>query len=91
MAKKKSPERLVNAAKGKGCNYCEHGIPIDYSERSKVMIKLCLACVMVFFRGWTVDAWEDQHAPLADHLGDRLDRAIEKERADSLRELLTVN
>ncbi len=81
-------ERLTDAAKGKGCSHCERGIPIDFSERSKVMIKLCLECVLVFFRGWTITKWEAQHAPLADHLGDRLDAIVEKEMKDGMKELL---
>ncbi len=53
------------------------------------MIKVCLECVLRWYVGWTVIDWENQHAPLADHLGDRLDAAIEKELADGLRALLT--
>ncbi|KKN78116.1 hypothetical protein LCGC14_0353430 [marine sediment metagenome] len=88
MAKNKSTERLTDAPKGRGCSHCEIGQPIDYFERSKIMIKLCLECVLIWFAGWTVIDWEANHAPLADHLGDRLDEAMKKELRDGLRALL---
>lgn len=88
MAKNKNPERLVNAPQGRGCSHCEIGIPIDYTKRGRTVVRLCLECVLIWFMGWTVNDWEVHHAPLADHLGDRIEAAIEKETRDGLRELL---
>lgn len=89
MAARIIGERLTHAAKGRGCSHCTIGQPIDYSERSKVVIKLCLECVLIWFAGWTVTDWEASHAPFADHLDDRIRAAIEKEMSDGLRALLT--
>ncbi len=90
MAARIIAERLTDAAKGRGCSHCEFGIPIDYSERSRRIVKLCLECVLIWFAGWTVTDWEDNHAPLADHLGDRLEAAIKKQLKEGLKELLKV-
>lgn len=88
MAKNKSTERLVNAPQGRGCGHCEIGIPIDYTVHARAVVRLCLECVLIWFMGWTVTEWEAHHAPLTDHLGDRIEAAIEKEMRDGLRELL---
>lgn len=85
MAPRIIGERLIDATKGRGCSHCEIGQPIDYSERSKVVIKICLECVLLWFVGWTVTDWETNHAPLADHLGDRLDEAMKKELIKGLK------
>lgn len=82
MAARIIGERLIDATKGRGCSHCEIGQPIDYSERSKVVIKICLECVLLWFAGWTVTEWEASHAPFADHLGDHIEAAIEKEMRD---------
>lgn len=79
---------LIDAPNGRGCSHCEIGQPIDYSERSKRVIKLCLECVLRWFDGWMVIEWEANHAPFADHLGDRIEAAIGKEMREGLRELL---
>lgn len=70
--------RLVDATVGRGCSYCEIGIPID-SVKGYRTIKLCLECVLRWFARWTVMNWEDNHAPFRDHLDDRLARAIENQ------------
>ena len=88
MASRKATERLTDAPKGRGCSHCEFGIPIDYSERSKRVIKLCLECVLIWFAGWTVTDWEIHHAPMADHLGDRIEAAIAKEMREGMSEYL---
>ena len=81
-------EVTLDAREGRGCSHCEIGQPIDYSQRSKVTIKLCLECVLLWFAGWTVTEWEAHHAPLADHLGDCIEAAIDKELRDGMNAML---
>ena len=91
MASHNNTASLIHAPVGQGCSHCELGIPIDYAERSRFMVKLCLECVLRWFDGWTVTEWEANHAPLADHLGDRIEGAIAKELREGMKELLKVN
>ncbi len=83
--KRNNTERLTDAPKGRGCSHCEFGTPIDYSERSRNTVKLCLECVLIWFAGWTVTDWEAHHAPLADHLGDRIEASMKKELIEGLK------
>ena len=72
-----------DSAVGKGCWFCETGIPIEQvqTKRGGRKIALCLECVMRWFPTWTVEQWELRHAPFADHLDDSLKAAMAKDWA----------
>ena len=78
---------MLRAVVGKGCAHCEIGHPIEKIQlgrgKSKLVIELCLECVMLWFPDKTVDWWEARHAPFKDHVGDALKRAREKERKEN--------
>lgn len=60
-------------------------MPIDHTRSmASGRVSLCLECVLDWFPGKTVTWWEGHHAPFADHAGDRLERALRKQRAEAL-------
>ncbi len=74
--------RLLDAPLGRGCSHCERGAPITYVQpRRGRLIALCLECTMLWFPGKSIEWWEARHAPLRDHVDDKLKAAIEKELA----------
>lgn len=77
---------ILDAAIGRGCTHCEVGYPVEKIQvgrgKRKVVINLCLECVMLWYPDKTVDWWEARHAPFRDHVGDALKRAAEKERKE---------
>lgn len=75
---------MQQVAIGQGCSHCEDGHPIEQIQvgrgERKVVINLCLDCVMLWFPDKTVEWWEARHAEFADHIGQALKRAAAKER-----------
>ena len=73
----------LKTAIGNGCAHCEVGRPIERIEvgrgRRKLVIELCLECVMVWFPDKTVDWWEARHAHFQDHVEAALKRSRQKE------------
>ena len=70
---------LLTAPEGQGCWFCEHGRPVEHVESRAGNVALCLECVLRWFPGRSADWWEARHAPLRDHLGDRLKEAIQQQ------------
>ena len=77
---------FIDAPAGQGCWFCEVGRPVEHVESCAGNVALCLECVMRWFPGRSVDWWEARHAPLRDHLGDRLRAAFKREMDAALAE-----
>lgn len=75
---------MLDAVIGNGCTHCEPGHPVETIQvgrgKHKVIITLCLECVMLWFPGKTVAWWEARHAPFKDHIAAALRKAAAKER-----------
>lgn len=75
---------FIDAPDGRGCWFCEVGVPVEYVHSRAGNVALCLGCVMRWFPGRSVEWWEARHAPFRDHLGDRLKEAIRRQKQEAL-------
>ena len=62
---------------GAGCFHCPDRVPITFVKSNGRRINLCLECTLKWFPHWTVEDFEARHAPYRDHLGEKLDAALE--------------
>ena len=69
------------------CDRCDQD-PIVFVYSPAGAIELCLEHVKPSIP--SVEWWEERHMPLADHLGDALERAIEAQKAAGPKALATV-
>ncbi len=72
---------ILKATLGNGCAHCELGKDIEQVETKGYVqhIRVCLECCMQWFPGKDIDWWEDNHAPFADHVGDKIRAARKRE------------
>lgn len=70
---------MLRATLGRGCGHCERGEPIEEVETKGYEVRVCLECCMAWFPGKDTAWWEVHHAPFADHLGDKIRAARERE------------
>ena len=68
----------LDAADGNGCDHCEVGYPITYVQTRSGLIKKCLECTLYWF-GWSIGQFEVFHRQFRDHIGDALQRAIDRD------------
>jgi len=66
--------------KGHGCNHCVTGHPIIYVRSRAGSVSLCLECFLLWFPGRGGDWFEQRHLPFRDHIGDALERALERQQ-----------
>ncbi len=72
----------LDAADGRGCDHCEVGYPITFTQTRSGIVKKCLECTLYWF-SWTVEQFEAAHREFRDHVDDALKRAIEIEKERS--------
>ena len=71
----------LTVPEGLGCRQCVDAPPITTTESRAGKVRLCLACTLRWFPGRSADWFETRHAPLSDHLADKMRRAAEREKA----------
>ena len=67
---------MLEAAFGRGCQHCETGVPVEKIKSRAGFIRLCLECVLLWFPRKSVSWWEARHAPMADHLSDKIEKMV---------------
>jgi hypothetical protein len=70
---------MLTAPQGLGCDHCERGHPITTVESKYDRVRLCLSCTLGWFPQWGAGDFEDRHAPLRDHVDDKLAAAIARQ------------
>ena len=79
---------IFEAEIGLGCDHCPWGRPITEVHFRGGRVRLCLRCTLAWFPGRDAGWFEERHAPVRDHLGARLRRAIKRELRQAMQSTL---